>query len=132
MMAAPFDLDRLDAEERALCDKYFTGPSQDGDVVRVMGFAQACSLELSGPPDVVGEYLAEHRDGVGLVHQYVENVKQAHRVGGRKPKPTKRKPIGYRVVVKPVRSRPVDPESVPASHPMRVWFEQAGLPWPPA
>jgi hypothetical protein len=71
-------------------------------------------------------------DEIDLISEYVENVKRAHRIGGRKPKPTKRKPIGYRVVVKPVRSRPVDPESVPPSHPMRVWFKQAGLPWPPS
>jgi hypothetical protein len=75
MMAAPFDLDRLNAEERALWDEFFAEPSKDGDVVRVMGFAQACSLELSGPPEVLGEYLAENREQGDLIHEYVANRK---------------------------------------------------------
>ncbi len=84
------------------------------------------------PPDPEPLFLAENLPGSDdPVSVYIENVKRAHGIGGRKPKPAK--PIGYRVVkTEAVPSRPVRPEDVPATHPMRVWFEQAGLPWPPA
>ena len=69
-------------------------------------------------------------DEIDLISEYVENVKRAHRIVGRKPKPAK--PIGSRVVkTEPVTTRPVRAESLPPIHPWRVWFAQAGLPWPP-
>jgi hypothetical protein len=88
------------------------------------------------PPDPEPLFLAENLPGSDdPVSVYIENVKRAHRIGGRKPKPAKRKPLVWnpaRVKTEAVASRPVDPESVPATHPMRVWVEQAGLPWPPS
>ncbi len=74
-------------------------------------------------------------DEIEMVSEYVENVKRAHRIGGRKPKPAKRKPLVWnpaRVKTEAVASRPVRPEDVPPTHPMRIWFEQAGLNWPPS
>jgi hypothetical protein len=77
---APFDLDRLHPEERQLWEEYFTGPGNDGPVVRVWAFGYACMLELWGPPQVVSEYLAGH-DPDNLVGQYLENVRRARREG---------------------------------------------------
>jgi hypothetical protein len=89
-----------------------------------------------GPPDPEPLFLAENLPGSDdPVSVYIENVKRAHRIGGRKPKPTKPKPLIWdpaRVKTEAVASRPVRPEDVPATHPMRRRFEDAGLPWPPA
>jgi hypothetical protein len=73
---APFDLDRLRPEERDLWQKHFTGPDDDGPVVRVWSFGYACMLELWGPPTVVTEWL-EQNDPNNLTLQYLENVRRA-------------------------------------------------------
>jgi hypothetical protein len=78
-------------------------------------------------------------DEAVMVGEYLDNLREAGTLPGpvrnREPKPTKRKPIVWnpaRVKPEAVPSRPVRPEDVPPTHPMRVWFEQAGLPWPPS
>jgi hypothetical protein len=71
----PFDASRLDPEELALWKEHFSDPSpNEAEVVRVWGFAHACMLELSGPPEVVGEWLRRH-DTNSLVAKYLENLR---------------------------------------------------------
>jgi len=81
-LPAPFDLDRLDPEERGLWEELASdSPSDDGPAVLVWSFGYACMLELGRVPDVVGERLDE-LDPHDLVRRYVENV----RAGGRRPR----------------------------------------------
>jgi hypothetical protein len=79
-LAAPFDLSRLEPDELKLWEEHFAS-GEDGEVVRVLGFAEWCNVELRGTPEVVGEYLAEHRDSVDRVHEYAANVRAAREEG---------------------------------------------------
>ena len=75
----PFDLDRLDPDERELWDEFFAGPlGNEGPTVRVWGFDYACMLLLSGRPKVVDEYLRSN-DPDNRVPRYFENVLKAKR-----------------------------------------------------
>jgi hypothetical protein len=78
----PFDLSRLSPEERALWDEYFAGPLPEnvGPAIRVWEFGYACMLELTGPPDVVTEYL-ERVDPDRTIVKYLDNVRRARGVG---------------------------------------------------
>jgi hypothetical protein len=82
---APFDLDRLAQDARALWDEYCSDPLKNGqgEVVRVWSFGQACMLTLdSGLPDVVIEYL-RREDPNNLIGKYLETVVRRYR-GGRR------------------------------------------------
>ena len=74
------DLTRLSPDEWALWDRFFAPHVEAGkhDGLVVWGFGYACMLELSGPPDVVNEYLKEH-DPDNTIAQYLENVRRADR-----------------------------------------------------
>jgi hypothetical protein len=78
----PFELDRLNAEEREVWERHFTGPLAEGDswAIRIWSFGYWCMLELYGPPKVVCEWL-EEVDPDNKILQYIENVRRA-RGGG--------------------------------------------------
>jgi hypothetical protein len=52
----PFDVDRLNREERALWDEHFAAGT-DSLLIRVWSFGYWCMLALDGVPAVVSEWL---------------------------------------------------------------------------
>ena len=74
----PFDVARLDPEERRLWDEHFASGS-DALLIRVWSFGYWCMLTI-GVPEVVSEWLAEE-DPDNLVRQYLENVRRRHAGG---------------------------------------------------
>ena len=75
---APFDLNRLPPEARAIWDGYCSDPlkKNEGEVVRVWSFGQACMLTTdSGVPDVILEYL-KREDPNNLIGQYLATVQR--------------------------------------------------------
>ena len=79
----PFDVDRLNPEERALWDEHFAA-GQDSLLIRVWGFGYWCMLAVDGVPAVVSEWLAKE-DPDNLVARYLNNVRRA-REGRRGPR----------------------------------------------
>jgi hypothetical protein len=73
----PFDVDRLNPEERELWDERFA--SGEALLVRVWSFGCWCMLTI-GVPKVVTEWLAEE-DPHNLVRQYLDNVRRGHAGG---------------------------------------------------
>lgn len=77
----PFDLERLDPEEREIWDKWIEGnteSSKDGPHVRVYGFGHICMLELGRIPEVVHEFIDNGRIAEALT-QYQANMREKRR-----------------------------------------------------
>jgi (p)ppGpp synthase/HD superfamily hydrolase len=72
----PFDVERLNLEERQLWDEYFASGS-DALLIRVWAFGYRCMLTID-VPEVVSEWLAEE-DPDNLVTQNFENVRREMR-----------------------------------------------------
>jgi hypothetical protein len=70
---APFDVDRLNPEERRLWDERFAS-GEDALPIRVWSFGYWCMLAI-GVPEVVTEWLAEE-DPDNLVRRYLENFRR--------------------------------------------------------
>ena len=76
----PFDLDRLDPDERELWDEFFAGPlGNEGPTVRVWGFDYACMLLLSGHDRRSWMSTCGSNDPDNRVPRYFENVLKAKR-----------------------------------------------------
>jgi hypothetical protein len=71
----PFDVDRLNREERALWDEHFAAGT-DSLLIRVWSFGYWCMLALDGVPAVVSEWLARE-DPDNLVGQHLNSVRRA-------------------------------------------------------
>lgn len=80
--AEPFDVGRLDAEERALWSEHFgSSIPGEGPALRVWSFGYVCMFELGRIPPVVTETL-EALDPDNLIRQYQDDVRRARREGG--------------------------------------------------
>jgi hypothetical protein len=73
----PFDVDRLNPEERKLWDEHFASGA-DSLAIRAWSFGYWCMLDLGQVPEVVTEYLDEV-DFDNLVLLYLNNVRRERR-----------------------------------------------------
>jgi hypothetical protein len=72
----PFDVDRLNPEQRRLWDEHFASGTESLPI-RVWSFGYWCMLTID-VPDLATEWLAEV-DPDNLIRQYQENVRGARR-----------------------------------------------------